>query len=258
MKLSTLLNINPNSITSIVGSGGKTTLMFHLAEEMREHGKVLVTTTTKIYVPEKLQYDHLILVDCFSGDCLAGDKLRDSDNKVHHRIHNGIYVYGKEINEDNKLTSIDEKNLGQLAKNFDFTFIEADGSKKKPLKGWRDDEPVVTEYTTDTIGVVDGQGLGLEINEDNIHRLDKFLGSHEGNVKEEDFLEVIFNSKGLFNHSRGRKILFINRVDNDEIRESISKLISEIINKNMTEKLLGKVVIGSLANKKFKVIDFDE
>lgn len=276
MKLSALLNIKRNSITSIVGAGGKTTLMFYLADEHRQESKVLVTTTTKIYVPENEQYDHLMLDEdshneIFKGfkgfkkprksmkfiDSKIGSKINSSENNQ-CEMNNGIYVYGGEINEDNKLTSIDDKNLGKLAKEFDFTFIEADGSKKRSLKGWREDEPLVSEYTTNTIGIIDGQGLGLEINEENIHRLDKFLGKHHGKVNEEDFLEVIFNPKGLFNHSRGSRTLFVNRVDDEEIQESISKLVSEIINKNMAEKLLDKIVVGSLINIKFKIIDFEK
>ncbi len=39
---------------SVVGAGGKTTLIYRLAEELKEKGfRVLITTTTKMYVPEK-------------------------------------------------------------------------------------------------------------------------------------------------------------------------------------------------------------
>ena len=38
---------------SVVGAGGKTTLIYRLAEELKEKGlRVLITTTTKMYVPE--------------------------------------------------------------------------------------------------------------------------------------------------------------------------------------------------------------
>lgn len=39
---------------SVVGAGGKTTLIYRLAEELKEKGfRVLITTTTKMYVLEK-------------------------------------------------------------------------------------------------------------------------------------------------------------------------------------------------------------
>ena len=49
-KLCDLLDIRPG-VTALIGGGGKTTLMYHLARELRERGTVAVTTTTKIWPP---------------------------------------------------------------------------------------------------------------------------------------------------------------------------------------------------------------
>ena len=49
-KLCELLDIRPG-VTALIGGGGKTTLMYHLARELRERGTVAVTTTTKIWPP---------------------------------------------------------------------------------------------------------------------------------------------------------------------------------------------------------------
>ena len=57
MRLTELLDIDVNSkkIISVVGGGGKTSLIFRLAEELAEQGKkVIVTTTTHIaFEPER-------------------------------------------------------------------------------------------------------------------------------------------------------------------------------------------------------------
>ena len=42
---------HPAGVTALIGGGGKTTLMYHLARELRERGTVAVTTTTKIWPP---------------------------------------------------------------------------------------------------------------------------------------------------------------------------------------------------------------
>lgn len=42
-KLCDLLDIRPG-VTALIGGGGKTTLMYHLARELRERGTVAVTT----------------------------------------------------------------------------------------------------------------------------------------------------------------------------------------------------------------------
>lgn len=48
MELRELLEIGPG-LTALIGGGGKTTLMYHLASELRQQGTVLVCTTTKIW-----------------------------------------------------------------------------------------------------------------------------------------------------------------------------------------------------------------
>ena len=50
-KLFELLKIE-KGITAIIGAGGKTSLMLALAKELAELGKVIVSTSTKIFEPE--------------------------------------------------------------------------------------------------------------------------------------------------------------------------------------------------------------
>ena len=53
MRLTELLDIDVNSkkIISVVGGGGKTSLIFRLAEELAEQGKkVIVTTLSLIHI----------------------------------------------------------------------------------------------------------------------------------------------------------------------------------------------------------------
>lgn len=64
---------------SIVGSGGKSTLMYTLAEELRRDNKILVTTTTKIFVPKKNQFDFFAIGN-------------ENFNKLKYGNCKGIYV----------------------------------------------------------------------------------------------------------------------------------------------------------------------
>ena len=51
-------------VVSLVGAGGKSSLMYKLARELSDAGKsVLTTTTTKIFVPSKAQCEHVVLSD---------------------------------------------------------------------------------------------------------------------------------------------------------------------------------------------------
>ena len=47
------LAIRPG-VTAIIGSGGKTSLLYRLADELKDGGSVLVTTSTHILPPEHL------------------------------------------------------------------------------------------------------------------------------------------------------------------------------------------------------------
>ena len=54
-------NIEKKNIITITGAGGKTTLMFLLSGELSKFGKVMVTTTTKIYTLEKSQFEKMYI-----------------------------------------------------------------------------------------------------------------------------------------------------------------------------------------------------
>jgi probable selenium-dependent hydroxylase accessory protein YqeC len=235
MKLSSYIGLDKKDVVSFVGAGGKTTMMFKLAEELRGHNKVLVTTTTKIYIPLEGKYDYI----CTDSETLP----RYMSMKEH-----GIYVLGLGVNEENKMLGLSQKQLDKLAPHFDYILIEADGSKKKQLKGWSEFEPVIYSKTTKTIGIIDIQAFGLLVNEDNVHRSKIFCeltGAKQGEtIKLEHLFKVIVNPLGLFKAALGEKILYINKVEGESGRVLATSLANEI--KSRDEKLIDKVVLGSL------------
>jgi len=235
MKLSDYIELKKKDILSIVGAGGKTTMMFKLAEELRSNSKVLITTTTKIYNPPLHKYDFI----CTDKDhFIKYSRMKD----------NGIYVLGQGINGDNKILGLTTKELEELTPYFDYILIEADGAKEKQLKGWTEFEPVICGKTTKTLGIIDIQSKGILINEDNIHRSEIFseiTGAKDGeSVTLEHLLNLVINPRGLFKGALGEKILFINKVEGSVDFELANLLVNEItIKKN---KLGIAVVIGSL------------
>ncbi|MBC2581809.1 selenium cofactor biosynthesis protein YqeC [Clostridium sp. DJ247] len=243
MKLTKLINLSKNCIVSIVGAGGKTSLMFSIAQELRHQYKVLVTTTTKIYVPNKNQYDFITM--------LKNNYLNSISN-----ASKGIYVYGNHINSEDKIIGLSSDSLEKVYKYFDCTLIEADGSKRKCIKGWRDDEPVIFYNTNKTIGVLDICSIGKKINEANVHRVNNFI--HITNSKIDRFINIehlislVFHHKGLFKNSLGERILFINKVENIENKIIAQELAAEIIKRN--NSYIDKVIIGSVKSKTYELI----
>lgn len=244
MNLKEIIGIKNNSIISIVGCGGKTTLMYSLANELKTYNKVLVSTTTKIFSPTKDEVDYLAI----------GEK---EYNSMKVNMKNGVYAYGKSISKENKLIGIEKEFIKTLTEDFEYILLESDGSKRKPIKGWNDTEPVICKETNLTIGVMTVESLGLEINDYNVHRVCEFnslTNSFPGEIINiNHFLKVIFNNDGLFKYSKGKRILFLNKMEKID-ENNLKLLIKEIIKRNEKDKLLDKIIYGSLKNKIYNKI----
>ena len=277
MNLIDTFKISNKDIITIVGAGGKTSLMFSASSLLRNDYKVLVTTTTNIYVPDKNLYDEMIMLSDIKKNNISRENQKYDNEKYHNIIRNnkkGIYVIGNYIVNDSnmnkkvpKIKGLTFDQLDKIAPYFDIVIIEGDGSKEKCLKGWNDAEPVIYLKTTKTIGVVDINSIGLYINEENIHRLDRFLEiiNKDSKIINEDLENInenspkvvklthlknlILNKNGLFKIYKEEKILFINKVENISNKIHALNLIENIKDENPS--YIDKFVYGSIFKNKF-------
>ena len=126
MKICEQLHI-VKGITAVIGSGGKTTLLRILAEELS--GTVILTTSTHI-LP-------------FAGiPLLATDDIEQVRRAL--ALHRVICM-GTPAAEG-KLTA-SALPFSVLADAADYVIVEADGSKRLPLKAHASHEPVIRENT---------------------------------------------------------------------------------------------------------------
>lgn len=146
MEFSRLLQI-PRGVTAIIGSGGKTTLLYLLARELSRTCRVIVTTSTHIQRPEELPY------------CEAVAAV------------SGLTVVGTPC-ENGKLAA-PRQSFAALAALADYVLVEADGSRCLPLKAHAPHEPVFPENTAQVITVVGASGLNRPIAEV-VHRPERF------------------------------------------------------------------------------------
>lgn len=284
MNLIHAFEIKNKDIITIVGAGGKTSLMFSASSLLRIDFKVLVTTTTHIYVPDDKLYDEMIMLSDFENNKISNkdENLNENnEDKSFNEKYNkekldyifrdnkrGIYLVGNNIINNCKIKGLTFEQLDKVIPYFDIVIIEGDGSKEKCLKGWNDSEPVIYPKTTKTIGVVDITSVGLDINEDNIHRLDRFLEiiKNDSHNKVYDSAEnfkyslcdkvninhlknMILNKNGLFKVSRGERILFINKVENINNKKNSLKLIESI--KDKWSFNVDSFIYGSVREKEF-------
>ena len=126
------------------GAGGKTGLLGRLAAEYRDMGKhVLLTTTTKMYLPEA--YGAL---DCSAGEIL--DRL-DRD---------GFVIAGSTVCEGEKMGPLPKEVWDRVVPEAEIVLVEADGSRRLPLKVPGVNEPVIPG-ACDFLIVVEGMsGIG--------------------------------------------------------------------------------------------------
>ena len=146
MRLSELLGVRPG-LTAIIGGGGKTTLMYALAEELKERSTVIVTTSAKIRVPE-----HLPVADPETPEALAALWKNSSP-----------LCLGSPWPE-NKLAA-PQLPFGALVRGADFVLVEADGSRGLPAKAHAAHEPVIPAEAGTVILVLGADAFGKPISE---------------------------------------------------------------------------------------------
>ncbi|WP_300382284.1 selenium cofactor biosynthesis protein YqeC [Clostridium sp.] len=245
MKLKDIIGIKEHNIISIVGAGGKTTLMYYIGKELKEDGKVLMSTTTKILPPKKEEADFFVI-----------GKEEYINIKNQNDLGSYVYSYGK--SKEGKLLGVREDEISLIKKDFKYMILESDGSKCKALKGWNDTEPVIYKETDITIGVLNIKVLEKKINDDLIHRLEEFKklteGIEEYKITNSHLIRIIFNEKGLFKNSKGKRILFINKVESPRDYELLKYLIEDIEEENKKSKLVDKIIYGSLKEENFNYV----
>jgi probable selenium-dependent hydroxylase accessory protein YqeC len=208
-------------VVTVIGSGGKTSVIWRLAANMAKVTpvrKILVTPTTKMLVPspEEKLYDRYCdgITNCITNsitDSNTGDPIP------------GVTLAGRFNETIGKLESLPLPALSKIISAYDLVLIEGDGSRGLPLKAWAADEPVVPAFTTLTVGILPLWPLGKPVSESIIHRLPLFLslsGAAAGEtIKPEHITAVITGGAGgggLFAKAQGKKALFFNQVEDDE------------------------------------------
>ena len=146
MELAKALDVRPG-VTAIIGGGGKTTLMECLAEELSAQARVIVCTTTHIYPEQNMP----CLVSTSEAE-IAAELARTRCVCVGSASESGKY-------------SAPELPFCTLCALASYVIVEADGSKRLPLKAHASHEPVIPEEAQRVIMVIGIDGVGKTIRE---------------------------------------------------------------------------------------------
>jgi probable selenium-dependent hydroxylase accessory protein YqeC len=226
---------------SLVGGGGKTTLMYALAAEIATSGaSVITTTTTKIFAPAPVQSPCLILLK-------DDPNLKGLDSALkrfrHVTIADSLLPVGKLEHPPGTV-------IESLIHRADTTIIEADGAAGRPIKAPEEWEPVIPDFTDLVIPVVGLDCLGRPATPELVFRFERFLAVT--GLRERDAITPRAVAK-LLNHRLGALknvpdkalvVPYFNKLDVLRKRMDINGAIEEIFETATTR--IQRIVVGAL------------
>ncbi|MGM9570058.1 MAG: selenium cofactor biosynthesis protein YqeC [Phascolarctobacterium sp.] len=143
-------------IISLVGGGGKTTIMYELAKYFaRQQRKVVVLTTTHIWLPKAQD-----------GTTTVAQEYVGTLQELEHLWQQGCYgVIGSLEAGTGKLIAPAQELLDAALQACDVALIEADGAKQMPCKLPAEHEPVLLKDSDIVIAVAGLDALGKSLAE---------------------------------------------------------------------------------------------
>ncbi len=158
------LTVHPGMLCSVIGAGGKTSIVMGLARGLQQREQpVIITTTTKIWPPSHLS---LLLADAVDG--IVSHQFPRSNRAI---------VVGDRIGPEGKLYGLAAETVDALAAGNDrYVFLcEADGAAGRSLKAHGPGEPIIP-LTSSLVLVVAGlDAIGRRLDETVAHRLEPFI-----------------------------------------------------------------------------------
>jgi len=209
-------------VISLVGAGGKTSLMFRLAHSFAEAGApVLTTTTTKIKTPAPGQSPCVILADS------PKEIIAQAKKRIAQRLHLSAGA-ARPLSRPEKMGGFPPEFIDELKKKspFQWIIVEADGAAMKPLKAPAPHEPVTPDSSGWVIGVVGLKNVGKPLNRRNLFRPELFsaiTGVKMGEpISEESVAISISHEMGIMKGSpeHAKKIAFLNMADDPKRLET--------------------------------------
>ena len=211
------------AVIAIVGGGGKTSALFTLAEELALGGPgdhVLVTTTTHIVDPRTEQgrpFDQLLLDPDLAGP--AHGKEGPPVAQPQASTGRGRRLVLAAGSEGGRLQGLHPSWLEGLRRDWPFLLVEADGSRRRPIKAPADHEPVLPPTADLVLGLVGLDCLGQPMDEGVVHRPERFgplTGAAPGSPIRLDHIGALCRApQGLFKDAppAARRVLVLNKAD---------------------------------------------
>jgi molybdenum cofactor cytidylyltransferase len=226
MKLIGALRSGMESCIAFVGAGGKSSAMLLLAKEYS--CPVLLSATTHLSSEQvKLFSSHFVIEN------------RDQLNKILAKSINDKTLFTGVPTEDNRTHGLNVTLLETIydhAKKYHLPFIiEADGSRKFPLKAPADHEPAIPSWVDQVVVIAGMSSVGKPIDSKHVHRpeiINQITASTPGDLVDINILTKLLKDPrgGLKNipESADRKLL-LNQVSNQDRKTAAIKLAERMV-----------------------------
>jgi probable selenium-dependent hydroxylase accessory protein YqeC len=137
-----------------------------VAHELKEAGtKVLVVSTTKMFIREAEKVGFILTAE-------DRDELRSK--AVEMLAREEAVVVGSSLLSRERVGSVEPDWVPFLAPEDGVTLVEADGSRRRPLKGTAAHEPLLPDGATLVVAVGGVRALSQPVGEEHVHRPEVF------------------------------------------------------------------------------------
>ncbi|MFZ5646747.1 MAG: selenium cofactor biosynthesis protein YqeC [Bacillota bacterium] len=234
--------IKKGRIITLVGAGGKTTTMFSMGEEaLKRCLRVVITTTTRIFMPPDEESKPVVLARGTGILRSVGEKLKKCP----------LVVAGAGVTGENKIVGVDKAIVpGFLEAGADIVMVEADGAAGRPFKAPKEGEPVIPGESDLVVPLVGLDCLGKPLDHEYVHRpeiISELTGIGRGGVVTPAVVAGVYlHPMGYFKDvpSGCRWIPFINKVETDsDLR--LARELADLLGRGGAER----VVIGAARDK---------
>ena len=217
-----LLDIKPG-ISAIVGSGGKSTLLKVLGRELMLAGKhVVLATSTHMLPVAGIPWESA--TRRLTGTAWRMSGLHPSGcTCAQCQAPRGSICQAGVLDPESGKLSAPREGFSELARRFDYVLVEADGSKRLPLKAHADWEPVIPRESSNVVWVVGASGFGKPIGE-TVHRPELFCKICESSpcdIATPERVAVVLQTEMARLHLE-RPTVLLNQVDDDPTNDIVA------------------------------------
>ena len=255
MLISEALDLKEKAFISLVGAGGKSTIFFLLARELsKKKKKIILTTTTHMFTRQLSPFITTKNLIEINDEKIMEDNIK----KYFHQNKNGeiVLVHHRiKEKEGEKVAGPPPLYLGNWWNSglADYFIVESDGAAGRPVKAPASHEPVIPLSTTDLVGVIGIDALGLSLLEENVFRSEIFSRLTGLNLREKVGIEalslLICHPEGLFKGAPPgcRRHLFINKVEDSKGLKMAEELTFQVL--KICPRRISDIIIGATGQK---------